>query len=345
MLVISAQGSSGLAADLSIGSPPPAISIAKWYKGQPVTAFDKKKTYVVEFWATWCGPCKESIPHLTQLAKKNPDVTFIGVSVWEDDNGPKIANFVKEMGSKMDYHVGYSSNKGGMAKTWMEAAGQNGIPTAFVVKNNEIEWIGHPMELEKPLGEIKSGRFDVAAFKAKFAKQREEARQEMAVNKEVQACSKLYASGKKAEAKANLDALVVKHPKIAPQADLIKLGWLGVEDPSAWEVKAKAMAIDPSEQVALTLDMFAIQQATSPEGNKDLARKAFNILLSGPQSKNVLVLYDAAVVYQATKDYQLALDATNSFLAEIKTSQFQDNKELIKSMEKQKVDLEAKLKG
>jgi len=50
-----------------------------------VKGFDKDKTYVVEFWATWCGPCKATIPHLTKLQKEHPDVTFIGVSVFEND--------------------------------------------------------------------------------------------------------------------------------------------------------------------------------------------------------------------------------------------------------------------
>jgi tetratricopeptide (TPR) repeat protein len=63
-----------------------------------------------------------------------------------------------------------------MAETWMEAAGQNGIPTAFVIsKTGEIAWIGHPMSLqEKTLDEVLAGNFDVKKAAADYAKKKEQ---------------------------------------------------------------------------------------------------------------------------------------------------------------------------
>ena len=53
-------------------------------------------------------------------------------------------------------------SEGAMAKGWMTAAGQNGIPTAFIVnKEGKIAWIGHPMEMEKPLEKIIAGTWDL----------------------------------------------------------------------------------------------------------------------------------------------------------------------------------------
>src|SRR5579872_1987912 len=146
---------------LLIGDPAPKITVSNWVKGTPVTNFEKGKLNVVEFWATWCGPCKVSIPHLTELAKKYAGkVDFIGVDSFErmaDDNScfDKVGKFVEDEGDKMDYHVAIDGHDGTMAKTWMDAAGQNGIPTAFIVgKDGKIAWIGHPMNLDKVIDKV-----------------------------------------------------------------------------------------------------------------------------------------------------------------------------------------------
>lgn len=155
---------------LVVGDPAPRLDVGKWVKGEPVKSFDKDHIYVVEFWATWCGPCRVSIPHLTEMQKANKDVTFIGVSVWENDQGD-VVPFVDKMGDKMAYRVamdnvanGGEARDGVMAKTWMAAAKQPGIPTAFVVnKEGRIAWIGHPMALEAPLAKIIAGKWDIEA--------------------------------------------------------------------------------------------------------------------------------------------------------------------------------------
>jgi thiol-disulfide isomerase/thioredoxin len=153
---------------LGIGDLAPKLEVKSFVKGEPVSEFEPGKNYVVEFWATWCGPCKTSIPHLTELQKKNPSVSFIGVSIMEQDQD-KVKPFVEEMGDKMAYRVAIDSvpdkekgSEGAMAKNWMSAAGQNGIPSAFIVnKEGKIAWIGHPMEMDKPLEKIAAGNWDL----------------------------------------------------------------------------------------------------------------------------------------------------------------------------------------
>jgi thiol-disulfide isomerase/thioredoxin len=161
---------------LSIGDPAPKLEVKEFVKGEPVKNLEKGKTYVVEFWATWCGPCRVSIPHLTKLQKEHKDVIFVGVSVWERDQSG-VKPFVEKMGEQMDYRVALDDvpaagnpNDGKMALNWMKAAEQGGIPTAFIVNDGKIAWIGHPMEMEKPLAKVVAGKWDLTVAAADFKK-------------------------------------------------------------------------------------------------------------------------------------------------------------------------------
>ncbi len=179
VLAVNASAQALQATTLKVGDPAPALLIKKWIKGVPVTTLGKGTVNVVEFWATWCGPCRDSIPHLTELAHKyKGKATFTGVSVFEEPKAKdesymtRVNDFVKEMGAKMDYNVGADGLSGTMGKTWMDAAGQDGIPTAFVVdQKGFIAWIGHPMNgLDQVVGEVVANRFDVKVEAAKKAK-------------------------------------------------------------------------------------------------------------------------------------------------------------------------------
>ena len=121
------------------------------------------------------APAATSIPHLTELAHRYKDkgVRFVGVDVWERDT-KLVKPFVDEMGDKMDYSVALDAvpekgdpNDGAMARAWMRAAEENGIPTAFVVHDGKIAWIGHPMEMDEPLAKIIAGDWDPRAMARK----------------------------------------------------------------------------------------------------------------------------------------------------------------------------------
>jgi thiol-disulfide isomerase/thioredoxin len=133
------------AQSLKVGSDAPTLSIATWAKGDPVDLSKAKKdeVYIIEFWATWCGPCLRGIPHMSEMQDhfRKKGVTFVGIS---DEKAKTVTDFLaKGWDAKMRYTVAIDKNNQ-TNKDWMKAAGQNGIPTAFVVQNGKIKWIGHP---------------------------------------------------------------------------------------------------------------------------------------------------------------------------------------------------------
>lgn len=173
---------------LKIGDSAPKLDTGEWVQGEPVKEFQPGKVYLIEFWATWCGPCRVSIPHLNALHTKFKDkgLVVIGQNCWERDES-KVKPFVESMGSKMTYRIALdrktgATDRGRMAETWMAAAGRTGIPSAFLVdQQGRIAWIGHPMALtDAILQQVLAGKWDLKKAAADYEeqeRQRQEARQ------------------------------------------------------------------------------------------------------------------------------------------------------------------------
>ena len=230
--------------ELKVGSPAPDLKVATWVKGKPIKALEKGKIYVVEFWATWCGPCKATIPHLSEMAKKYKDrATFIGVDSFERpaDNLDEVKKFVKEMGNKMDYNVAVDGSAAFMAKNWMEAADQKGIPTAFLVnKEGNIAWIGHPMELEPVLEKAVNGTLDQAAIikaqeeKEQAAKKQQETQAKLAPH--MKKFQELVEASDYKGAIAQLDLAFVEVPESEAQLGAVKFEFMArLADPKTNE--------------------------------------------------------------------------------------------------------------
>jgi thiol-disulfide isomerase/thioredoxin len=145
---------------LKMGDMAPALEIGKWLKGDEVKGFEKDKVYVLEFWATWCGPCIGAMPHLSKLQAKHADkgLRVLGITAEDPNNSlATVQKFIEKKGSRAAYTLAWD-NEGKTWTNYMVAAQQRGIPCSFVIgKDGKVAFIGHPMSLEDVIPKVLAG--------------------------------------------------------------------------------------------------------------------------------------------------------------------------------------------
>jgi len=253
-----AQGSK----KLSIGDKAPELKYSKWIKGIPVKSLEGDQLYVLEFWATWCGPCKLAMPHITKLQKQyNGKVTFIGVGVWEkvpvgqayESSLPSVIQYVKGNEANMGYSVIADNNEQHMGNNWLKAAGENGIPSTFIVENNKILWIGHPNALDTIIPKIIARTYNMQAYKASFEKRAEAGRSQMEkINATLNPINEAIKAKNFQMAFALMDKVKVEQPQMKASMEMMKLGVL-IDNFSLTEVQQFANGWDYPSSGSLIL--------------------------------------------------------------------------------------------
>ncbi len=109
----------------------------------------KGKLVLLDFWASWCGPCKKATPTMEALHKKHSKagLAVVGVNSLEDEPGPKEARDYKAKG-KYTFTFAYDGDK--VAK----AFGVSGIPQFVLIdrKGRVIEtWFGFDDKIKKDM--------------------------------------------------------------------------------------------------------------------------------------------------------------------------------------------------
>ncbi|HWY31532.1 MAG TPA: TlpA disulfide reductase family protein [Candidatus Acidoferrum sp.] len=118
-----------------VGDNAPEISAKAWINAKASLTLAKLrgKVTVVEFWATWCGPCQEAIPHLNKLQQRYANKNFQLLSLvleGHETMDPFLAR------KQVAYPIGLESES-------LESYGVTGIPWAFVIDvNGKILWEG-----------------------------------------------------------------------------------------------------------------------------------------------------------------------------------------------------------
>ena len=303
MLAIMALCTQARAAALKVGDAAPKLQVSKWVQGEPVKEFERDKAYVVEFWATWCGPCVVSIPHLNELHNKFKDkgLVVIGQDVWEQKQ-EAVVPFVKKMGDKMTYRVALDSvegdDKGAMASTWMEAAGQGGIPTAFVVdKQGKIAWIGHPMKLKEPLLEqILQGKYDLQKAAAEAAERAKNEERSNSLWTEFQQQSRAREWDKAEATLSKVEALLPEEDRDNLASTRFNLLLSRKDYKRAYAHAKKFSESHPDESMALNELAWTIATRPGIERDLDLAEKISAQANTAAKGENAEILDTVARV-------------------------------------------------
>lgn len=304
---------------LSVGDPAPKIEIATWVKGEPIPEFVPGHVYVVEFWATWCPPCKKSIPHLTEIQTKfKGKATIIGISA-KDANGETLERVQKHVagaGDSMAYTVAFDDGSK-TNQAYMVAARQRGIPTAFVVdKAGRIAWIGHPMMgLDEVIERLVNDDFNPA-----------DAEKGEALAAEIR---ELIRTQRHEEAMEKLDDLVALDPKRYGPYAAYKFGYLLTtkgDRPAAYAYAKQAMT-GPVKDNANALSSIAWTILTDKETSTrqlavamDLSKRAAEL----SKRQDASILDTLARAYFETGDVHAAIQTQKQAIAVAKPAERKD---------------------
>lgn len=119
--------------------------------GKTVTLRELRgKVVVLDFWATWCGPCRENFPFIREVHEKYKNKEFQLVAITDERRGT-IEEFEKHW--KSNYPIFLDTDR-----SVNDAFGVTGIPRLIVIgKSGEILFDGHPAQRDEVLRAIDSG--------------------------------------------------------------------------------------------------------------------------------------------------------------------------------------------
>ncbi len=130
---------------LDIGAKP-EYTLANAVDGETLTNEDLQgKIVVMDFWATWCGPCMAAMPHMLEVQKEYSDkgVQVVGISL--DKDAETLLGTIKEHGLSWPNH--YDEDR-----TITKQFGVKGIPTIYIMSpEGVVLWRGHPSQMDAAL--------------------------------------------------------------------------------------------------------------------------------------------------------------------------------------------------
>jgi cytochrome c biogenesis protein CcmG, thiol:disulfide interchange protein DsbE len=124
----------------------PKLEVEEWLSAKPDLA---NKTILIDFWATWCGPCRKIIPEMEQWQEKyKADLVVIGLTA---ESKTAVENFYDLRGEAIKYPIA----RDGLNRT-NKAVDISGIPHVLVISSDGIvRYQGYPIAEQDPLTEAK----------------------------------------------------------------------------------------------------------------------------------------------------------------------------------------------
>jgi len=116
------------AADLKVwtGGPPPALALKDLEGGSHRLSDYRGKVVLVNFWATWCGPCRDEMPSIQELKDKLAGKPFVVLAVNLDEPESRIRKFLSQM--KLDFTILLDPERKA-ARAW----GARILPASYVI--------------------------------------------------------------------------------------------------------------------------------------------------------------------------------------------------------------------